>query len=408
MAARIRQEYRPLYFLSALGAGGMSVGVFMYLMYLVPHKGLPIPTYESIAAVYANGSPLAQGLVTTALIIIGLLALLHIVLMVVNVAAHLAFVRTDAYLALRRSNAEVTLMAIPLTWGMTINVSFILGALAVPGLWSQVEYLFPVALAALGVAGYFALRIFGRYIARILGHSGFDIEDNNHFSQMLPSFTFAMFSVGFASSAGMSHVTWTVMAGIFGSTFFAVASLLWALVKLPVSFGSMLRKGMAVEAGPTLWIGIPVLTMLSIAFIRVSHGIAETFFHTELPPAIAFTELTLALSSQVLMGMVGLRVMRKQGYFTTFVWGKKRSAASLGLVCPGVAISVIGMFFIGWGLVKTGLVVPFSTVHLTLLGMVGAVQIVFLAIMLRLTVKLLLPASVETKQLEKEPEEVSV
>jgi DNA-binding transcriptional MerR regulator len=45
--------------------------------------------------------------------------------------------------------------------------------------------------------------------------------------------------------------------------------------------------------------------------------------------------------------------MRRQGYFTRFVLGSERSIASYGLICPGVALSVLAMFFIHWGLIRT-------------------------------------------------------
>ena len=57
-----------------------------------------------------------------------------------------AFKETEAFETLKNSNAEVTLMALPLTFAMTINVFFVLGALFVPNLWSVIEFMFPFAL----------------------------------------------------------------------------------------------------------------------------------------------------------------------------------------------------------------------------------------------------------------------
>ncbi len=36
-----------------------------------------------------------------------------------------------------------------------------------------------------------------------------------------------------------------------------------------------------------------------------------------------------------------------------------RSVPAHGLICPGVALSVLGMFFIHWGLIGTGVVEQF-------------------------------------------------
>lgn len=175
-------------------------------------------------------------------------------------------------------------MAVPLTLAMTVNVLFIGGALAVPGLWGVVEYLFPVALTALALIGTHALTVFGRYLGRILAHRGFDIEDTNHFSQVLPSFAFAMVAVGFSAPGAMSRTAFTSVIGILGAFVFGAASVMWSGVKLAVSFGMMLRKGMATEAGPTLWLGIPILTLLGIAFVRVGSGVSHTLLHGEFSP----------------------------------------------------------------------------------------------------------------------------
>lgn len=48
MFTRFSVDYRPLYFLASLGAGGMAVSFFMYLMFLVPHphtRSRGWPTY---------------------------------------------------------------------------------------------------------------------------------------------------------------------------------------------------------------------------------------------------------------------------------------------------------------------------------------------------------------------------
>jgi hypothetical protein len=48
----------------------------------------------------------------------------------------------------------------------------------------------------------------------------------------------------------MSENVVTSVIGMLGAFFFGTAAVLWAAVKLPVSLGMMLRKGMAIEAGP--------------------------------------------------------------------------------------------------------------------------------------------------------------
>lgn len=400
-------DYRPLYFLSALGAGGMSVSVFMYLMFLVPHPKTPVPTFADVAKIFEDGSLAAAAGVALALVLIAGFAALHVFLLVANISAYRRFVRTPAYAAFRSSNAEVGIMAVPLTYAMSVNVAFVLGALFVPNLWSVVEYLFPIALAAFTAIGAYAFFLFGRYLTRILVHSGFDVEDTNHFSQVLPAFAFTMIGVGFSSSAAMSHTTATSVLGMLGTLLFMAAAALWIVIKLPVSFTGILRKGMAVEAGPTLWLGIPILTLVGIAFLRFSSGIAHNFMDTTLDPRITFVVFGALVSAQLVMGLAGWMVMRRQGYFETFVRGDKASIPSYGLICPGVALSVLGMFFLHWGLVKTGIVHQFSAAHWLLLLPILYIQLVTIATMLRLNRKLLAGAPGFAPRLDV-PERVAV
>ena len=54
-----------------------------------------------------------------------------------------------------------------LTLAISVNVTFILGAVFVPNLWSVVAYLFPVAIATFLAIGIYALSILSDYFTRI-------------------------------------------------------------------------------------------------------------------------------------------------------------------------------------------------------------------------------------------------
>lgn len=390
MSRRFAESYRPLYFLAALGAGGLSVSFFMYLIFLVPHPSSPIPTFDDLAAVYADGNVAASAVMTLALIAIAVFALRHVQLLANAIAAHRDFMRSPEYAHFRTTNAEVSLMAIPLTLAMSVNVLFIVAALAIPGLWPVKEWLFPFALLAVTAIGVYALRTFGAYVTRTLVHKNFDINDTNHFSQVLPSFAFTMIAVGFSSSAAMSSTTTTAVIGMIGAFFFLAAAAAWLALKLPVSWGSMLQHGMAKEAGPTLWMGIPIFTLVGIALIRVISGIGHTVLNVHVPAIIWFVVFGLLVMGQLAMGLFGWAVMRRQGYFETYVRGDGRSIASYGLICPGVALSVLGMFFIHWGLVQTDIIGKFGPVHLGLLALILVTQYVTVRTLLRLDAKLML------------------
>lgn len=389
MITHFSENYRPLYFLSALGMGGLSISFFMYLMFLVPHPNTPIPTFDSLTAQFAKGNVTANVLMVVTLLAITYFAVRHVQLLIANIAAYRRFTRTPDYTALISSNAEVQLMAVPLTLSMTVNVLFVLGALAVPGLWDVKEWLFPFALAANSAIGAYAFMLFGRYINRILSDGSFNLDDTNHFSQVLPSFAFAMIGVGFSSSTAMSQTLVTSLIGAAGTALFLAAAALWGFVKMPVSFGAMLRHGMAREAGPTLWLVIPILTLFGIAGIRVSSGLAHNVLHSDIPGIVWLVFFGAIVALQLIVGLFGWAVMRRQGYFSQFVSGPGRSIPAYGLICPGVALVVLSQFFIGRGLVGSGVLEKFSVTHMVLLALVFLLQLLTIRTVARLNAKLL-------------------
>lgn len=257
-------------------------------------------------------------------------------------------------------------MAIPLTYTMTINVCFILGAVFVPGLWNIVEYLFPFALAAFMISGYFALKIFFNYFTRILTTPTFDFTSNNNLSQMISIFAFAMVSVGFAAPGAMSHYITINAIGIMGSIFFASISILLLLIKITIGFTNMFEKGISIEASPSLWIIIPILTLLGIAFVRISFGL-DHHFNSPLANSSLFTFTTVIVSIQIVFGILGYKVMKQLNYFGEFVDGENRSPVSFALICPGVAFMVFGMFFINFGLTFNNVVEKYSLAYFLLM-----------------------------------------
>lgn len=377
-------SYSPLYFLAALGAGGLSVTFFMYLMFWVPHEGRPVPVFEDIMAAFSGGSPALQGAIIVAALGILAMTFLNLKLLIWNFGALARFSKTDAYEKLRNSNAETTLLAGPLATAMSVNALFIVGLVFVPQLWSVIEYLFPLAMIAFAALGIWALRLIGDFLGRVLSQGGvFDVTANNSFAQLLPAFALAMIGVGFSAPAAMSTVPATVATSLVISTFFAVAALIYTVVALIVAFASMLQHGTAKEAGPTLMVIVPIVTILSILFLRQDHGLHTTF---EAHAAAGNTMVWLAqmIAVQVLFLMLGLTVLRRQGYFKDFVLGAKTSPGSYALVCPGVAFAVLLHFFVNKGLVEAGAIEKFGTAYWGITAIAIASQLLMIALVLRL------------------------
>ena len=381
---RPADTYSPLYFLASLGAGGLVVTFFMYLMFWVPHPGRPVPVFEDVLAAFTNGAPALQAAIVLACLGIAALAVLNVKSLIWNIAALRRFMQTEEYSALRQTNGETTLLAAPLASAMTINVGFIVGLVFVPGLWGIVEYLFPLALLAFFGLGVWAFRLIGHFLGRVLTQGGvFDVTAHNSFAQLLPAFAISMVGVGLAAPAAMSTNTITVGVSLVLSTFFGITAIIYTLVAAITGFNSMLHHGTAKEAAPTLMVVVPIVTVLGILFMRQNHGLHVAFdAHGTAGETLVF--LARLLTIEVLFLMLGLLVLKRQGYMAEFVMGEKTSPGAYALICPGVAFAVMMHFFINKGLVGAGVIEKFGLAFWALTAIALASQFAMIWLMLHL------------------------
>lgn len=340
-------------------------------------------TFNHIYPLLTSGDWLVAAPVGGTLLAIALLALLHYRLLVWNLLEYRRFRQTKAFVALKESNAEVQLMAIPLTLAMSVNVAFVISALFVPNLWSLVEYLFPLALLAFAAIGIFGLKILGEYFTRLLTTGDFDFVANNNLSQMLAIFALAMIAVGMAAPGAMSHNQMVNAVGMFMSIFVLSLAVVLAVIKLVLGFQSILTHGIQEKASVSLWIVIPILTLFGITMVRLTMGLHHGFEEPLSKPGL-FVLTSIILSLQILIGLIGYKVMKRVGYFRDYSLGKQADAGSFSLICPGVAFFVFGMFFIVFGLVKNGLVAPMSPAFFILITPLALIQLQTIRVFIRL------------------------
>lgn len=383
LRSNLAQNYNPLYFLAALGAGGLAVSFFLYPMFLIKHPDTPMVTFNHLWPILTDGNLLSAALLALDLLVILFFAVLHIRLLAWNIREYRLFRQTEAFTRLMGSNAEISLMAIPLTLAMTINVMFVLGALFVPNLWSVVEWLFPGALVGFMAVGVYAMRILVTYFARVLAEGGVDFASNNSLAPMIAIFALAMIAVGLAAPAAMSQIQTVQVISIVLSLFFFSAAALLAVIKLVLGFKAMMEHGISEAASPSLWIIIPILTLLGITWIRLSHGLHHGF-DAHGSPSSLFVLTATVLSTQILFGLIGWAVMKRLGYFRDYVRGDKGNAGTFALICPGVAFFVFGLFFITVGLVQTGVVTHLSPLYFLLMAPFVLVQLKTVQVMFTL------------------------
>jgi len=376
-------RWTPTYFLSSVGAGGLAVTFFMYLLFWVPHPGRTVPVFEDIAAAFAGGGIATKAMIAVAAIGIAGLATANFALLVWNLRRWSAFRRSPAREALRATNAEASTLALPLALAMSVNAGFILGLVFVPGLWSVVEYLFPLAMAVFVAVGALVLGMLGRYLSRVLGAGGFDLKAHASFAQMLPAFALAMVAVGLSAPASMSANPLMVGVALVLSVAFGTAAVLYALVMGLTGAYAMLTHGVEREAAPTLMIVVPLMTILGIMVLRQDHGL-HTTFDVHVAPGETLVFLTRMLAVQGLFLALGLAVLVRQGYAAAYLTGRDNSPGSWALVCPGVALSVMLQFWLNKGLVAAGVVAFGGATYWAVSALAVAVQVATLGLVLHL------------------------
>ncbi len=381
---RPADAWSPLYFLASLGAGGLAVTFFMYLLFWVPHPNQPVPVFEDIMAAFTSGHIAMKLSILIAVTGIAGFAFLNIKLLIWNLGQLAAFKRTEGYTKLMQSNGETQLLAMPLALAMTVNAGFILGLVFVPGLWSVVEYLFPMAMIAFALIAFLAFRQIGAFLGRIFTEAGsFDTKANNSFAQLLPAFALSMTAVGMAAPAAMSTTATTVGISLVLSIVLGTIAALYALVAAILGMNAMLAHGTAKEAAPTVMVIVPILTVLGIMTMRQEHGLHTTFnAHGTMADNLLLTTTILAVQAVFLA--LGLIILRRQNYSDAYLRGTGNSAGSYALVCPGVALSVMLHFWINKGLVGAGVIAKFGFAYWSLTGLALAAQLGMIALVFAL------------------------
>lgn len=401
-------EYSPTLFLASLGNGGMAVGFYVYLHFMIKHMKIDVPGFKkpvtvpmaefnAIKQAITAGDTVTSVLIGLALVAILVFAVRHYFFLFWNLSELKIFKKTPAYQELLNSNREISLASIPLTLAMSINVFFVLAAVFVPGVWSVVEFLFPGALLGFFAVGIYATQIFVKFFARALATGDLNCAENNSLSMMIAVFAFSMLAVGFAAPGAMSTTQLTSALGIIGSMFFLSATILMGMMTLFMGFRAMMEHGINVENSPTIWILVPILTLIGITLARVDHGLHMNLkVHTD--PGGLFTSLFFLASLQVLFGLLGWFVMKKIGYFEKFINGDGKSHMSYALICPGVALFVFGMFTLHLGLARpmemgnpdSAVIAKFGIAYWIIMAGLAYVQVKTIMMIFKLDKKLLM------------------
>lgn len=341
----------------------MAVTFFMYLLFWVPHPGKPIPVYNDWFSHIQTANIGSQGVILLGLAGILGFGWLHFKWLLFNFSQYRKFKANGGIEQIIGTNAHTQLMAMPLTYAMSINVCFIIAAIFVPNLWEIIEWLFPFSILLFLMVGIWASRIYLDFFGHVLQHGTFDHTANNSLSQLLPSFAFAMVGVGLAAPAAMSHNYMVIGISYLLSIFFTTGALFLGMIKLVIGMNAMFRYGVSRASLPTLWVVIPILTTAGISIMRLSHGL-----HTlELGRGASnYILLAIIFSIQIMFLLMGWAAMKRMNYFQTLLRRNENTPVTLALICPGVAFVVMGHFVVNKVMAASGIISKFGTVYMLL------------------------------------------
>ena len=357
------KDWSALHFLGSLGAGGMVVTFFMYLLFWVPHAGRPIPVFNDWYTYIPTVGILEQSIIIFGLVGILVFGWLHFKWLLLNFYNYRKFKAEGGVDKIVGTNAHTQLMAIPLTYAMSVNVMFMIGAIFIPGLWVVIEWLFPISILVFILIGISAGRMYLSFFSHVLHHGSFDNTANNSLAQLLPSFAFAMIGVGLAAPAAMSHNDTVIGISYLLSAFFTTGALFLGGIKLIIGMNDIFKEGVSRASLPTLWVIVPILTIVGISLMRLSHGL-ETM---ELGHGASnYILLTVFFSIQIIILLMGWAVMKRMNYFETVLSGEESSPVTLALICPGVAFVIMGHFIVNKVIVASGIITKFGAAYIGL------------------------------------------
>jgi len=226
------KSYLPISFLSALIPGGITLSFFMYFIFLTPHNGLIIPTHETLSAFFERAEIYSKIGMVFALIGVFYFAFRHIAIVVRNTLDLYRFKQKYIRLILR----EDAIMAIPLTYSITIYVIYFALSLILPSYWKIMNYLPYVALVLLLIIALFSIKIFIESTVTYWTNKSVYLQVNNSLLYMLSILTFIVVGIGFVIFGSISKVALVNDIGLFFSFIFIDTAIVILAAKYLLNF----------------------------------------------------------------------------------------------------------------------------------------------------------------------------
>ena len=331
MFKNLVEKFNPLIWLSALGAGGVSIAAFIILQYTIwTGKGL------------ANFAAMEQtNLVIFLEAIMVVFGFIHLVLTLYYAVAIFKWMKTEKYQEYKENPlVNAGLMAPMVSLAMSLNV--------VIGVVRYFSDYMVHNFQAMMLPGFIGFSILWFVIVNeevlLLSKSftkGFDM-DKIHFGWLLHPFALGMITVTGTGLAAMSHTHWIASTSAFMSLISGTMGMFLMSVKLFSIFKKHFNQEGTLDNqfAPTYIIVIPIITVFAISFFRLGH-FAEHALHAENIAAMMKFGMVTAFAFQVWYFWFGLVMLKDYwtGYFKN-----TQHVSQWGLICPFVGFVALGAF----------------------------------------------------------------
>lgn len=334
----MKKQFNPLVFLSAVGAGGISIAPFVYFQYQVPHaKGLTTAAQVPLDSV----APLTKGFYLGLESIMILFASLHIILSLYLLPKLFKWYKEGGHKELVKNPLANPAMLAPfLSLAMSFNVMIAVVRFFVPALHENLQTIMGPALVA-----WIALTTFVLWLSAKLLKTAFvgDFDIHKiHFGWMLYPFTLAMVGVTGTGYAALSKSSLIAGTAAFLSTLVLTAAVFLLLVKLFAIFSSHYKsKGLPEKQFlPSVLSVVPIMTLLGIAGYRLTHYL-HNHMHIE-AGSLGKVIVIVAFAFQTWYMIFGLSFLKD--YLKGDFLKKEYYVSQWALICPFVAYAVLGTF----------------------------------------------------------------
>ncbi len=354
------KNFNPIMFLMPLGAGGLAIAFWVFLMFTVSHGAGMVHFDQVHTDSITAGQNILYSSVEVAAVVFGLI---HFITLFYVLSKFLSWRKTDAYREYLndplRNNA---IMIVFLAIDMAFNVVFALGNHFI---FKNGDLFQLVMLPAL--IAWFVLFVISMYfsikILSIMFTKEFDMN-KMHFGFLAHPFSLVMIAVTGFGIAAFSGDFVIASVAFFLALMPLLVAMLLTLIKGVTMFQHHMRNNLPDRNFlPSTLMIMPIIMLIFLSLSRIGH-----YFHTHLGVEVGqmyFVFVTLIpfvfLNWYVIFGLVLIK-----NYFVNF---KEFDVTQWAFICPVASYAVIGYFAnASWLGAGTFLIWNFYLLAITILG----------------------------------------